>query len=114
MEGQFAIDIDVGRVGAGFLRQRGIIGDAAKFDFHGCTSSIGLSPESPPPLRHATAAMAALSVAVCREFQAVLDYRAWAEFDVRSVAVRSEEHTSELQSRMRISYAFFCLRTNKT
>src|SRR3546814_7005323 len=27
--------------------------------------------------------------------------------------VRSEEHTSELQSLMRISYAFFCLSTRK-
>src|SRR3546814_8168922 len=28
--------------------------------------------------------------------------------------VRSEEHTSELQSLMRISYAVFCLKTNPT
>src|SRR3546814_10506621 len=28
-------------------------------------------------------------------------------------AIRSEEHTSELQSLMRISYAVFCLKTNK-
>src|SRR3546814_10479250 len=28
-------------------------------------------------------------------------------------AVRSEEHTSELQSLMRISYAVFCLKTKK-
>src|SRR3546814_4379712 len=28
-------------------------------------------------------------------------------------AARSEEHTSELQSLMRISYAVFCLKTNK-
>src|SRR3546814_7328139 len=28
--------------------------------------------------------------------------------------IRSEEHTSELQSLMRISYAVFCLTTNKT
>src|SRR3546814_7160559 len=28
--------------------------------------------------------------------------------------VRSEEHTSELQSLMRISYAVFCLKTQKT
>src|SRR3546814_7323016 len=28
----------------------------------------------------------------------------------RSIAVRSEEHTSELQSLMRISYAVFCLK----
>src|SRR3546814_5527795 len=27
--------------------------------------------------------------------------------------IRSEEHTSELQSLMRISYAVFCLKTNK-
>src|SRR3546814_7346450 len=30
------------------------------------------------------------------------------------VATRSEEHTSELQSLMRISYAVFCLKTKKT
>src|SRR3546814_4904988 len=29
-------------------------------------------------------------------------------------ATRSEEHTSELQSLMRISYAVFCLKKNKT
>src|SRR3546814_4692904 len=29
------------------------------------------------------------------------------------VAVRSEEHTSELQSLMRISYAVFCLKNKK-
>src|SRR3546814_8028238 len=28
-------------------------------------------------------------------------------------SVRSEEHTSELQSLMRISYAVFCLKTNR-
>src|SRR3546814_4112457 len=32
---------------------------------------------------------------------------------VRIVADRSEEHTSELQSLMRISYAVFCLKTKK-
>src|SRR3546814_3636036 len=31
-----------------------------------------------------------------------------------SVAARSEEHTSELQSLMRISYAVFCLKKKKT
>src|SRR3546814_6336032 len=31
----------------------------------------------------------------------------------RSRTLRSEEHTSELQSLMRISYAFFCLKTKK-
>src|SRR3546814_10848708 len=32
----------------------------------------------------------------------------------RAAADRSEEHTSELQSLMRISYAVFCLKTKKT
>src|SRR3546814_3233579 len=31
-----------------------------------------------------------------------------------AVSVRSEEHTSELQSIMRISYAVFCLKKKKT
>src|SRR3546814_10556321 len=34
--------------------------------------------------------------------------------DARSVPPRSEEHTSELQSLMRISYAVFCLKKKKT
>src|SRR3546814_1840382 len=31
----------------------------------------------------------------------------------RTIALRSEEHTSELQSLMRISYAVFCLKQKK-
>src|SRR3546814_4052837 len=39
----------------------------------------------------------------------------WKYFDIPSHAIRSEEHTSELQSLMRISYAVFCLKKkNKT
>src|SRR3546814_5147425 len=34
-------------------------------------------------------------------------------FDVSAIADRSEEHTSELQSLMRISYAVFCLKKKK-
>src|SRR3546814_1992021 len=34
-------------------------------------------------------------------------------FDEDIVEERSEEHTSELQSLMRISYAVFCLKKNK-
>src|SRR3546814_7611993 len=33
--------------------------------------------------------------------------------DTRVLLVRSEEHTSELQSLMRISYAVFCLKKKK-
>src|SRR3546814_9283467 len=35
-------------------------------------------------------------------------------FDQYRVGLRSEEHTSELQSLMRISYAVFCLKKTKT
>src|SRR3546814_3984558 len=34
--------------------------------------------------------------------------------DDRTLRLRSEEHTSELQSLMRISYAVFCLKKKKT
>src|SRR3546814_15101276 len=34
-------------------------------------------------------------------------------FDTEEQAIRSEEHTSELQSLMRISYAVFCLKKKK-
>src|SRR3546814_1018144 len=35
-------------------------------------------------------------------------------FEVRGRGMRSEEHTSELQSLMRISYAVFCLKKKTT
>src|SRR3546814_4337954 len=35
------------------------------------------------------------------------------ELSIRAVAARSEEHTSELQSLMRHSYAVFCLKKKK-
>src|SRR3546814_7131367 len=34
--------------------------------------------------------------------------------EIAMIKVRSEEHTSELQSLMRISYAVFCLKKKKT
>src|SRR3546814_4362053 len=36
-----------------------------------------------------------------------------ADFNLDGIARRSEEHTSELQSLMRISYAVFCLKKKK-
>src|SRR3546814_5685418 len=41
----------------------------------------------------------------------IVDPQIWHEC-VISGRIRSEEHTSELQSLMRISYADFCLKTN--
>src|SRR3546814_7518157 len=37
----------------------------------------------------------------------------WEERRARRTDIRSEEHTSELQSLMRISYAVFCLKKKK-
>src|SRR3546814_9219900 len=50
------------------------------------------------------------------------DTNAWAKFERDEIDLdafcplfeRSEEHTSELQSLMRISYAVFCLKKKKT
>src|SRR3546814_9529966 len=46
-----------------------------------------------------------------RRYQSLLD---GAHTRYLSTAFRSEEHTSELQSLMRISYAVFCLKKTKT
>src|SRR3546814_3611948 len=43
-----------------------------------------------------------------------LDYALQAELARHYTGPRSEEHTSELQSLMRISYAVFCLKKKKT
>src|SRR3546814_3645935 len=43
------------------------------------------------------------------ERREVLSLRPWEQ-----LSIRSEEHTSELQSLMRISYAVFCLKKQKT
>src|SRR3546814_9048193 len=40
-------------------------------------------------------------------------FQSFSQSSVRSDTVRSEEHTSELQSLMRISYAVFCLKKKK-
>src|SRR3546814_4419518 len=45
--------------------------------------------------------------------RAPFDDREWARFAL-TFQQRSEEHTSELQSLMRISYAVFCLKKKKT
>src|SRR3546814_2642361 len=47
------------------------------------------------------------------EARAILTRNGASEIHVHPVA-RSEEHTSELQSLMRISYAVFCLKKKKT
>src|SRR3546814_7830505 len=48
-----------------------------------------------------------------REYMDALDGGHWQFGDDSVPTVRSEEHTSELQSLMRISYAVFCLKKKK-
>src|SRR3546814_2733587 len=49
----------------------------------------------------------------CRGQRGAGVYRAWCRCAARKAISRSEEHTSELQSLMRISYAVFCLKKKK-
>src|SRR3546814_7910912 len=44
----------------------------------------------------------------------LLCYPSWSSHNLSDQFARSEEHTSELQSLMRISYAVFCLKQKKT
>src|SRR3546814_3973831 len=62
--------------------------------------------------RHAERAEAALGLADLRQLVETIlrDLDLLGRLDVE---VRSEEHTSELQSLMRISYAVFCLKKKK-
>src|SRR3546814_6423102 len=46
----------------------------------------------------------------CCDFPQKLQYRVLFESEPVTFVIRSEEHTSELQSLMRISYAVFCLK----
>src|SRR3546814_8167373 len=81
------------------------------------TTSAGASPRAAAPSslqaarhRHATAmANGAKRDVVARE--SVI--REGASKNLWSLSGRSEEHTSELQSLMRISYAVFCLKKKK-
>src|SRR3546814_7487349 len=49
----------------------------------------------------------------CREMRFVRDAENWSRSRREGPERRSEEHTSELQSLMRISYAVFCLKKKK-
>src|SRR3546814_3188161 len=50
-----------------------------------------------------------LLVAASADWRLMLPFAGW----LLGYALRSEEHTSELQSLMRISYAVFCLKKKK-
>src|SRR3546814_8038214 len=74
----------------------------------GCEPRLGV-PASRGPDRNRTWRGAATPR---RDSMTVLD-RKWPQTATRHKRFRSEEHTSELQSLMRISYAVFCLKKKK-
>src|SRR3546814_4098605 len=76
----------------------------------GRVGGVGAADRSPPQHRHADVG----GVQVDGDVRHVVGQRGGA---LHRGMVRSEEHTSELQSLMRISYAVFCLKkknNNKT
>src|SRR3546814_9741960 len=56
---------------------------------------------------------AALELVAAADVARVRDLRQLVAIVIAGAAFRSEEHTSELQSLMRISYAVFCLKKKK-
>src|SRR3546814_3392357 len=73
-------------------------------------------PRPAPPVRGLSSAAASPLLqrdAEDHRGRAILDRTRRAEAPV-DIVVRSEEHTSELQSLMRISYAVFCLKKKYT
>src|SRR3546814_3696129 len=97
----------VGQHMAMIARQRGGVGrhgDAAG----GHDGKVGDQPFR-PVLRHQHHAVAGLQAQVAQAARDLADLAR----DL-APALRSEEHTSELQSLMRLSYAVFCLKKTKS
>src|SRR3546814_6808462 len=85
--------------------------DAAGLQPHAqCAAIRGALDPRPglPPACHHVRLRVAEAVAMARRDQRV--FRPGGGDEARIGGIRSEEHTSELQSLMRISYAVFCLK----
>src|SRR3546814_3368329 len=74
---------------------------------------LGLTAESERVLRLATQ-LGAGDIDAVRRLAGELRRRRSLWWATADVGVRSEEHTSELQSLMRISYAVFCLKKKQS
>src|SRR3546814_9049772 len=72
------------------------------FDLPDCSTPVSLSSEIMPLLQSNCA------IEGCHTAGTGLP-----DFSLKGNVLRSEEHTSELQSLMRISYAVFCLKKKK-
>src|SRR3546814_5386001 len=88
---------------------------AARIDL----SQAGMEQDFPfsPEWQTAATRVAARVVVICRSDQ--IDWNSFIKVEIGVIRrpgldARSEEHTSELQSLMRISYAVFCLKKKNT
>src|SRR3546814_1247124 len=89
-----------------------------------CSSDLAASGADKPSAAHdrsgehrttaGSACACELRRARCRDFRSERNQSMTRLLFVSASALRSEEHTSELQSLMRISYAVFCLKKKKT
>src|SRR3546814_5941281 len=76
---------------------------------------VDAQPRNVWPVEHAKARIRHLLAIVKRLEGDIPGLRCWLEaLEKRAERERSEEHTSELQSLMRISYAVFCLKKKNT
>src|SRR3546814_7118181 len=93
---------------------RGVF-DAIVADYRAFTSSIGIADFTAIPL----SGLRGDNIAQRTEAMAwyagptLIEHLEGVEVDADADRARSEEHTSELQSLMRISYAVFCLKKKK-
>src|SRR3546814_8507960 len=84
---------------------------ASSASINGNVTSYGATSPSDNSAEPVLAAGNALAIPLGTRYTAIADAPADSETATPTVnVVRSEEHTSELQSLMRISYAVFCLK----
>src|SRR3546814_7361433 len=80
---------------------------------HDADVAVGLGEEQDQLVLHRVGVLVLVDQHVLEAALVVLE-QVWAALqELHGVAERSEEHTSELQSLMRISYAVFCLTKKK-
>src|SRR3546814_1165169 len=83
---------------------------------HGVTMSVGATPflrELTDTVVSAGALLPTMRLFICGGAPVAPELVRRAAQAIPGCAIRSEEHTSELQSLMRISYAGFCLKKKK-
>src|SRR3546814_7537342 len=105
---------ELGRRGLAEIIARGTIQDADLLERPVTISEVRMSPD----MRHATCYVAPLGGSLVggdtdKIVTALTRVKSYLRGQLAHEVTRSEEHTSELQSLMRISYAVFCLKKKK-